>query len=44
MILWELFSFTIMNHAYYKDLATRQQTSQIKMPVNRGAIYSTNEK
>lgn len=44
MIIWELFSFTVINHSYYETLAVKQQTSQIKVPVNRWTIYSSNEK
>jgi cell division protein FtsI/penicillin-binding protein 2 len=34
-IVLNLFSFTILNHSYYQDLANRQQTSQVKTPVSR---------
>lgn len=44
MIVIELFSFTVINHAYYKDLAIKQQTSTTKTPVSRGSIFSDNEK
>lgn len=44
LIVIELFSFTILNHSYYQSLATRQQTSQTKTPINRWTIYSSNEK
>lgn len=44
LVIIELFWFTIMNHSYYENLATRQQTSQIKAPVTRWWIYSSNEK
>lgn len=44
MIVMELFSFTVVNHAYYKDLAVKQQTSTTKTPVSRGSIFSDNEK
>lgn len=44
MIIKTLFGFTVMNHAYYKNLADQQQTSQIKTPTVRGAIYSSNDK
>lgn len=44
VIILELFSFTVLNHAYYKDLALRQQTSTTKTPVSRGSIFSNNEK
>lgn len=44
LVIVELFSFTILNHAYYKDLANRQQTSQVKSPISRWTIYSSNDK
>jgi cell division protein FtsI/penicillin-binding protein 2 len=44
MIIQALFSFTVLNHDYYKNLADQQQTSQTKTPTTRGAIYSANEK
>lgn len=44
IVIIELFSFTVINHAYYKDLADRQQTSSTKLPVSRGSIFSDNEK
>ena len=44
LIIIELFSFTVMNHSYYKELALKQQTSTTKTPVSRGNIFSNNEK
>ncbi len=44
LIIIELFSFTVLNHSYYKDLAIKQQTSTTKTPVSRGNIFSDNEK
>lgn len=43
-IIINLFSFTVINHWYYKDLAIKQQTSTVKNPVSRGSIFSNNEK
>lgn len=40
LIIIELFSFTIINHRYYKKLADDQHISQVKLPSNRGTIYS----
>lgn len=42
-IVLELFSFTVINHEYYKDLALKQQTSAKKEPVSRWNIYSSND-
>ena len=39
-----LFSFTVINSEYYKNLATNQQTSKTLVPVSRGNINSSNEK
>ncbi len=44
LIILEMFSFTVVNHWYYKDLAVKQQTSTTKTPVSRGSIFSDNEK
>lgn len=44
LIIIELFSFTVMSHSYYKELALKQQTSTTKTPVSRGNIFSNNEK
>lgn len=43
-IIINLFSFTVINHSYYEDLAIKQQTSTTKTPVSRGSILSNNEK
>ncbi len=42
-IIINLFSFTVINHSYYKDLADKQQTSTAKVPISRWSIYSSNE-
>ena len=44
IIIYKLFYFTVTNHEYYAELATKQQTSQLKTPLSRWAIYSSNEK
>ena len=43
VIIIELFSFTVINNAYYKELADKQQISQVKLPNSRWSIYSSNE-
>jgi len=40
-ILFELFSFTIINHNYYKKLADNQQISNIKRPIPRWNILTS---
>gem|GEM_PF-2116994 len=42
--IFTLFQFTVINHAYYTQLAEKQQTSTTKMPVSRGNILSHNGK
>lgn len=44
LLLWELFSFTVLNHTYYKNLADFQQTSKTQNPTSRGSIFSSNNK
>lgn len=39
-IIWETFSYTVVNHKFYDDLAYRQQVGEIEIPVTRGSIYS----
>lgn len=39
-IITTVFSYTITNHTFYKDLADKQQLSEVKIPVTRGTIYS----
>jgi len=43
VIIINLFSFTVLNHSYYKWLADKQQTSTAKIPISRWNIYSSNE-
>lgn len=40
-IISKVFSYTVLNHDYYKWLADKQQLWQIEIPVNRGTIYSS---
>lgn len=44
LIISKLFSFTVINSEYYKDLANRQQTSKTLVQVSRWNINSSNEK
>lgn len=37
------FQYTIVDGAYYRDLADRQQTMKITNNVSRGAIYTSND-
>lgn len=39
-IIWETFSYTVINHDFYDDLAYNQQVWEIEIPVTRGSIYS----
>jgi len=38
-IIWEAFSYTILNHQFYQSLADRQQIWEVEIPVTRGNIY-----
>lgn len=40
-IVIELFSFTVVNHSYYKWLADSQQISELRIPSTRWSIYSS---
>ena len=39
-IIWEAFSYTVLNHSFYRELADRQQIGEVELPVTRGTIYS----
>jgi len=39
-IVWETFSYTVINHAFYEDLAENQQTWELEIPVTRGTIHT----
>lgn len=43
-VIYNLFEITVLNNDYYKKLADRQQTSQLKTPTSRWNIYSSNDK
>ncbi len=41
IILFKIFSYTVINYDYYKKLADKQQLWKIVIPVNRGTIYAS---
>lgn len=42
MIIWKVFSYTIIDHEFYQDIADKQQIGEVKVPVTRGSILSAN--
>lgn len=42
-LLWTTFKYTVLEGAYYADLANKQQSQVVKNPVSRGTIYSNND-
>lgn len=44
ILVWKLFSYTVLNYETYKALADRQQIWTFPVPVNRWIIYSSIEK
>lgn len=40
-IIYSVFSYTVLNHDYYKKLADKQQLGKIIIPVNRWTIYAS---
>lgn len=40
-IVWETFSYTVLNYSFYSNLAYKQQVWEVKVPVTRGTIYSS---
>jgi cell division protein FtsI/penicillin-binding protein 2 len=42
IIIWELFSYTVLNYDFYRNLADNQQIWKVIVPVTRGTIYSEN--
>lgn len=40
-IISKVFSYTVLNHEYYKKLADKQQLWKIVIPVNRWTIYAS---
>lgn len=39
-IIWQTFSYTVLNYDYYKKLANAQQVGELEIPVTRWWIYS----
>lgn len=39
-IIWETFSYTVLNKDFYQELAYNQQVWEVEVPVTRGTIYS----
>lgn len=40
IIVWKMFSYTVLNYDFYKALADNQQIWEVIVPVNRWTIYS----
>lgn len=40
-IIWNIFAYTVLSYDFYRWLADKQQISTQKVPVTRGAIYSS---
>ena len=43
IIIWKVFSYTVLNYDFYKGLADNQQIWEVKIPVTRWNIYSKND-
>lgn len=43
-IIWKMFSYTVPNYEFYKNLADNQQIWEIVVPVTRWTIYSSWER
>jgi len=39
-IIWETFSYTVIHHDFYDELAYKQQVWEVEIPVTRWSIYS----
>ncbi len=39
-LIWETFSYTVLNYSFYTTLAEKQQVWETEIPVTRGTIYS----
>ncbi len=44
IIISRVFSYTILDHDFYQDIADNQQIWEVKIPVTRGSILSSNGK
>ncbi len=42
IIIWEVFTYTIIDHDFYKKIADDQQIWEVSVPVTRGSILSSN--
>jgi len=42
IIVWKLFSYTVLNYSFYSSLADNQQIWEVIVPVTRWTIYSEN--
>ena len=40
LIVWKMFSYTVLEYTFYKNLADNQQIWKVVVPVTRGTIYS----
>lgn len=40
-IVWKMFSYTVINHSFYQNLADKQQIWEVTVPVTRWTIYSS---
>lgn len=39
-IVWQTFSYTVLNYKFYEELAYNQQVWEIQLPVTRWSVYS----
>jgi len=42
IIIIKVFSYTVLDHDFYKEIADKQQIGEVKIPVTRGSILSAN--
>lgn len=40
-IVWQTFSYTVLNHNFYQELADKQQTGKVQIPVTRWTVYAS---
>jgi cell division protein FtsI/penicillin-binding protein 2 len=38
------FSYSVLNHKKYEEIAIKQQTAETTIEVDRGSVYTNNEK
>jgi len=41
VIIWKMFSYTVINYDFYRNLADKQQIWEVVVPVTRWTIYSS---